>query len=298
MAPRRRPSKADGQRRRVRVRRPIAVKDKKPEVDEEFEVDAEFIPKVEAEFVPEAKPEAKPEAEPNIWPEPEIATEVQRCQYIQGLGFLDSWMIEPRFNDDNFFGRVIRVLLDHRGGKGTPSRSIGIDREMALAIYRIGSPDEFAEVLGSVGGVTFINATAADYDRTATSLNISNVDVTFITQDDRIILNTDEVLPAPWKSELHGDERHVVAECGGDVFHPQVAANQQPNGSFHHAAKRLFNSALSLRIECQTPSTSLGRRLGVVLDRRLSEAFHRDSPTTTEHLISYAHLRVDIHDIV
>ena len=46
------------------------------------------------------------------------------------------------------------------------------------------------QVLGTKGGITLINVTAVSYDATATLLNISNVDVTFLGQDDRIILKT------------------------------------------------------------------------------------------------------------
>ena len=42
---------------------------------------------------------------------------------------------------------MIRLLGDTRGGEGSLSRGIGIDREMALAIYRVGSDNEFAEVI-------------------------------------------------------------------------------------------------------------------------------------------------------
>lgn len=41
---------------------------------------------------------------------------------------------------------MVRMLVDTRDGEGSPTRGIGIDREMALAVYRIGSRDEFAEV--------------------------------------------------------------------------------------------------------------------------------------------------------
>jgi len=244
-------------------------------------------------------PEVQPEVQPVVQPEVKPKSHFDGCLYTHGLGFLSSTMIEPRFNDDNFFGRMVRMLVDTRDGEGSPTRGIGIDREMALAVYRIGSRDEFAEVLGTKGGITLINVTAVSYDATATLLNISNVDVTFLGQDDRIILKTDEVLPATWKADLHGEERHVLAESSDDVFQQQVAANQHPKGGFSHVAKRLFNSALSYRVECRTPavSASLQRRLGVAMDRRSAEAFHNDSPTTAQHVISYAHLRVDIYDI-
>lgn len=44
----------------------------------------------------------------------------------------------------------MRVLADTRDGQESVARSIGIDREMALAVYRIGSDDEFAEVRANV----------------------------------------------------------------------------------------------------------------------------------------------------
>ena len=42
--------------------------------------------------------------------------------------------------------RTIRLLLDTRAGEESPALGLGIDREMALAIYRVGREDEFAEV--------------------------------------------------------------------------------------------------------------------------------------------------------
>lgn len=43
------------------------------------------------------------------------------------------------------FQRTIRLLLDTRGTANT--YGLGIDREMALAIYRVGSEQEYAEVM-------------------------------------------------------------------------------------------------------------------------------------------------------
>ena len=50
------------------------------------------------------------------------------------------------------------------------------------------------QVLGNKGGVTLINATAAQYQASATNLNISNVFLTFLSEDDKIILNTGPTL--------------------------------------------------------------------------------------------------------
>ena len=88
------------------------------------------------------------------------------CFYLtSGLGFLRSWLIEPQFNEHSLHGRLaikslllcyiqyqscfnfqrtIRLLLDTRGASNT--FGLGIDREMALAIYRVGSEHEYAEV--------------------------------------------------------------------------------------------------------------------------------------------------------
>ena len=70
------------------------------------------------------------------------------CQYLAkgGLGFLRNWLIEPRFNDESLHGRTIRLLLDARDNDQSPALGLGIDKEMALAIYRVGREDEFAEV--------------------------------------------------------------------------------------------------------------------------------------------------------
>jgi hypothetical protein len=43
------------------------------------------------------------------------------------------------------FQRTIRLLLDTRGTANT--YGLGIDREMALAIYRVGTEQEYAEVM-------------------------------------------------------------------------------------------------------------------------------------------------------
>jgi len=236
-----------------------------------------------------------------VEPVPDRADLFPGCLYVQSLGFLPSWMVEPRFNNQHFHGRMIRLLGDTRGGEGSLSRGIGIDREMALAIYRVGSDNEFAEVLGNKGGVTLINATAAQYQASATNLNISNVFLTFLSEDDKIILNTDEVLPASWKADLHGEEWHVLAQSSGDIFHQQVAhvaADHALHRSFNDVANRLFDSALSEQIESSTWSkgSPSERQFVVAMNRRRANAFHSDSPTTDEHVISYAHLRVDIFD--
>ena len=95
---------------------------------------------------------------------------------------------------------------------------LGIDHEMALAIYRVGSEQEYAEVnlkqnnqnskwnskeivmnmrfwiniiqvLGNKGGVTIVNATGAVVE-TNPRLKISGVQLTFLTEDDKILLGT------------------------------------------------------------------------------------------------------------
>lgn len=46
-----------------------------------------------------------------------------------------------------FWYRTMRLLLDSRTEVETPGlMGLGIDREMALAIYRVGSEQEYAEV--------------------------------------------------------------------------------------------------------------------------------------------------------
>ena len=57
---------------------------------------------------------------------------------------------------------------------------------------------------------------------------------------------TDEVLPASWKADLHGEEWHVLAQSSGDIFHQQVAhvaADHALHRSFNDVANRLFDSA-------------------------------------------------------
>ncbi len=50
-----------------------------------------------------------------------------------------------------FLYRTIRLLLDSRTEVETPGlMGLGIDREMALAIYRVGSEQEYAEVRSSL----------------------------------------------------------------------------------------------------------------------------------------------------
>ena len=80
-----------------------------------------------------------------------------------GLGFLPSWLIEPHFNDHSLHGRyrsseilnyaklvnffhqrTIRLLLDTRDT--VEAFGLGIDREVALALYRVGSETEYGEV--------------------------------------------------------------------------------------------------------------------------------------------------------
>ena len=54
---------------------------------------------------------------------------------------------------------------------------------------------------------------------------------------------TEEVLPASWKFDLHGDEKYVLAESSDDIFQQQVVGGENLNGGFDRVAKRLFNSA-------------------------------------------------------
>lgn len=87
--------------------------------------------------------------------------------------------------------------------------------------------------------------------------------MTFLTEDDKILLGTgkdviirfifreikypimlflqllEEVLPATWKSDLSGEEWHVLAAPSDDIF----SANKDgTKGNFNHVAKRLFDS--------------------------------------------------------
>lgn len=54
---------------------------------------------------PEVQTEVQPEVQPVVQPEVKPKSHFDGCLYTHGLGFLSSTMIEPRFNDDNFFGR-------------------------------------------------------------------------------------------------------------------------------------------------------------------------------------------------
>ena len=45
------------------------------------------------------------------------------------------------------------------------------------------------QVLGNKGGITLINVTKATFE-TSPKLNISGVQISFITEDDKVILNT------------------------------------------------------------------------------------------------------------
>jgi hypothetical protein len=47
------------------------------------------------------------------------------------------------------------------------------------------------QVLGNKGGITIIDATKANYT-TSPSLHISGVQITFLTEDDKILLGTGE----------------------------------------------------------------------------------------------------------
>lgn len=210
------------------------------------------------------------------------------CSYLStGLGFLRSWLIEPHFNDHSLHGRTIRLLLDTRDTVN--AGGLGIDREMAVAIYRVGTENEFLEVLGNKGGITIVNITKAIYE-TSPKLEISDVHLTYLTEDDKFIIPNDEMLPAFWKAELANEEWHMLAEASDDIF----SANPDgKKGNFNRVAKRLFDSALNKRVNSTTWQTS--PQLVVEMDRRSAEqAFHNDSPTTSQHLISYARLAVSI----
>nr|CAH0104006.1 unnamed protein product [Daphnia galeata] len=215
------------------------------------------------------------------------------CFYLtSGLGFLRSWLIEPQFNEHSLHGscfnfqRTIRLLLDTRGASNT--FGLGIDREMALAIYRVGSEHEYAEVLGNKGGITIIDATKANYT-TSPSLHISGVQITFLTEDDKILLGTEEVLPATWKSDLSGEEWQILAIPSDDIF---SADKDGTKGNFNRVAKRLFDSQLSKKVSSVTWQSS--PQLSVEMDSRLAGSFHNDSPSTSQHLISYTGLSVSI----
>lgn len=211
------------------------------------------------------------------------------CSYLaKGLGFLPSWLIEPHFNEHSLHGRSIRLLLDTRGTVDT--FGLGIDREMGLALYRVGSEAEYGEVLGNKGGITLINATRAIFE-TSPKLNISGVQITFITEDDKVVLNTEEILPATWKADLSGEEWHILATSSDDIF---SADKDGTKGNFNRVAKRLFDSQLSKKVSSVTLQGS--PRLTVLMDRSgdSSESFHNDSPSTSQHIVSYARLSVSI----
>ncbi|XP_032777147.1 cyanophycinase isoform X2 [Daphnia magna] len=212
------------------------------------------------------------------------------CSYLtSGLGFLRSWLIEPHFNEHSLHGRTIRLLLDTRGA--VDSFGLGIDREMAIAIYRVGSEQEYAEVLGNKGGISIINTTKANF-ATSPKLHISGVQITFLTEDDKILLGTEEVLPATWKADLAGEEWHILATPSEDIF---SADKDGTKGNFNRVAKRLFDSQLSKKVSSVTWQSS--PQFLVDMDSRSGESFHNDSPSNSQHLISYARLSVSISQI-
>lgn len=49
----------------------------------------------------------------------------------------------------------------------------------------------------------------------------------------------EEVLPASWKSDLTGEEWHILATPSEDIF---SAGKNGTKGNFNHVAKRLFDS--------------------------------------------------------
>jgi len=98
------------------------------------------------------------------------------------------------------------------------------------------------------------------------------------------------VLPASWKADLSGEEWNILAEQSNDIF---SADPEGTKGNFNRIAKRLFDSALSKRVNSTTLQTS-PHQLTVLMDRRASEAFHNDSPSTSQHQISYVRLLVSI----
>lgn len=209
------------------------------------------------------------------------------CSYLStGLGFLRSWLIEPHFNDHSLHGRTIRLLLDSRDTVN--AGGLGIDREMAVAIYRVGTEHEYAEVLGNKGGISIVNITKAIY-KTSPKLEISDVQLTFLTEDDKFILANDEVMPASWKADLANEEWHMLAEKSDDIFSANAEGKKE---NFNRVAKRLFDSTLSKRVTSTTWQTS--PQLSVEMDRRSADAFHNDSPTTSQHLISFVRLAVAI----
>ena len=116
------------------------------------------------------------------------------------------------------------------------------------------------QVLGNKGGITLINVTKATFE-TSPKLNISGVQISFITEDDKVILNTgsfilrdvekklqfhecylhtsEEILPATWKADLFGEEWHILASPNEDIF---SAGEEGVKGNFNRVAKRLFDS--------------------------------------------------------
>lgn len=117
-------------------------------------------------------------------------------------------------------------------------------------------------MLGNKGGITIVNTTQALL-QTSPHLEMSGIHLTFLTEDDKVILATgklpdpfdcshfisffllscavDEVLPASWKADLSGEEWNILAEPSNDIFSVDPEGTK---GNFNRAAKRLFDSAL------------------------------------------------------
>ncbi|KAK2707585.1 hypothetical protein QYM36_015328 [Artemia franciscana] len=158
-----------------------------------------------------------------------------------GFGFMKNWSIDTRFNDLSRQGRLMSLLLNTKILPSGTGRGIGIDEEMGLAIYRVGREDEFAEVLGNRGGVSLVDTSSATL--TLKPLHIDGVQMTFFTEDDKLILDAAEIIPATWKADVDGQEWHILAETSNDIFSSRKNPNGTP-GQFLNTAKRLFDSCI------------------------------------------------------
>ncbi|CAG0913324.1 unnamed protein product [Notodromas monacha] len=198
--------------------------------------------------------------------------------YPSGLGFAYKIITDSHFGERVREGRLMKLMFEARNPQ---LYGIGVDESTALLIW---------DVVGTAGGVTIIDNFAADYDPIAPSA--AGVRFTYLTEGDTASLVTGNIEIASWKTNLAGQELHDTALESNDIF---SESSGTPGGEFRYVATQLFDS--KVRSSTSVTHTKKPQFEVIMIKDANSAGFGGYSPTTSEFVISYANLRVDISAI-
>ena len=118
-----------------------------------------------------------------------------------GFGFFEHGYLDVHFGARGRQGRIIRLIHDQLNLTSCPY-GFGIDENTALVVI-----DNIARIIG-YNGVYFFNLTKAISDEQF-YFSISNVYVSYLTQDDIINLEEYSVVVAPWKKNMKNIVKNI-----------------------------------------------------------------------------------------